>query len=126
MENIQCLVKWLAQPDQKVVNAIAKGDKLNSVKIIRIGEKAKAFKGDEAHYKKLMTDKEKSKTVKFEAQMKKDAEQIEKLVADLKKKHKADMVTSKTGLRYIINSIGRRRSSRGWRQFDVTFEIQTG
>lgn len=38
--------------------------------------------------------------------MKKDAEQIEKLVADLKKKHKADMVTSKTGLRYIITQSG--------------------
>ena len=98
--------KVVGPADQKVVNAIAKGDKLNSVKIIRIGEKAKAFRGDEEHYKKLMTDKEKSKTVKFEAQMKKEAEQIGKLVADLKKKHKADMVTSKTGLRYIITQSG--------------------
>ncbi len=49
--------------DQKVVDAVAKGDKLNSVKIIRVGDKAKAFKGDEAHYKKIITDKEKSKTV---------------------------------------------------------------
>ena len=41
--------------DQKVVDAVAKGDKLNSVKIIRVGAKAKAFKGDEAHYKKIIT-----------------------------------------------------------------------
>jgi len=93
--------------DQKVVDAIAKGDKLNSVKIIRVGDKAKAFKGDEAHYKKIITDKEKSKTVKFEVRMKKEAEQIEKLIADLKKKHKADVVTTKTGLRYIVVQMGK-------------------
>ena len=35
--------KVVGPADQKVVDAIAKGDKLNSVKIIRVGEKAKAF-----------------------------------------------------------------------------------
>jgi len=38
---------------QDVVNAIAKGDKLNKVTIKRVGEKAKAFKGDEAQFAKL-------------------------------------------------------------------------
>jgi peptidylprolyl isomerase len=94
--------KVVGEADQKVVNAVAKGDKLNSVKIIRVGEKAKAFKGDEAHYKQIIEDKGKSKTAKFADRMKKEKEQIDKLIADLKKKHKADVVTTKSGLRYIV------------------------
>jgi peptidyl-prolyl cis-trans isomerase A (cyclophilin A) len=38
---------------QDVVNNIRQGDKLNSVKIVRVGEKAKAFKGDQADFEKL-------------------------------------------------------------------------
>jgi peptidylprolyl isomerase len=38
---------------QDVVNKIAKGDTIKTVKILRIGEKAKAFKGDEADFQKL-------------------------------------------------------------------------
>ena len=34
--------------------------------------------------------------------MKKEAEQIKKLIAELKKKHKADVVTTESGLRYIV------------------------
>jgi peptidylprolyl isomerase len=37
---------------QDVVNRIAIGDKINSIKILRIGEKAKAFKGDQADFEK--------------------------------------------------------------------------
>ena len=38
---------------QDVVNAIAKGDKINKVSIKRVGEKANAFKSDEAQFAKL-------------------------------------------------------------------------
>jgi peptidylprolyl isomerase len=38
---------------QDVVNKIQKGDKINSLKIVRIGEKAKAFKGDQADFEKF-------------------------------------------------------------------------
>jgi peptidylprolyl isomerase len=38
---------------QDVVNKIAGGDILKSVKILRIGDKAKAFKADEAEFEKL-------------------------------------------------------------------------
>jgi peptidyl-prolyl cis-trans isomerase A (cyclophilin A) len=37
---------------QDVVNKIVKGDTIKSVKILRIGDKAKAFKGDEADFQK--------------------------------------------------------------------------
>jgi peptidylprolyl isomerase len=39
---------------QDVVNKIMNGDTIKSVKIIRVGEKAKAFKGDEAEFQKLL------------------------------------------------------------------------
>ncbi len=38
---------------QEVVNKIVGGDKIISVKILRIGEKAKAFKGDQADFEKF-------------------------------------------------------------------------
>ena len=38
---------------QDVVNKIVKGDTIKSVKILRIGEKAKQFKGDQEHFEKL-------------------------------------------------------------------------
>ena len=38
---------------QEVVNKIERSDKLNSLKIVRVGEKAKQFKGDEADFQKL-------------------------------------------------------------------------
>jgi len=38
---------------QDVVNQIAKGDLIKTVKILRIGDKAKAFKGDEADFQKF-------------------------------------------------------------------------
>ncbi|MBL9127091.1 MAG: peptidylprolyl isomerase [Verrucomicrobiales bacterium] len=38
---------------QSVVDAITQGDKINKLKIVRVGEKAKAFKGDQADFEKF-------------------------------------------------------------------------
>ena len=38
---------------QDVVNKIGMGDKINTLKIVRVGEKAKAFKGDQADFEKF-------------------------------------------------------------------------
>ena len=38
---------------QDVVNQIEKGDTIKTVKILRVGEKAKAFKGDQADFEKF-------------------------------------------------------------------------
>src|SRR5438445_11286651 len=38
---------------QDVVNSIARGDTIKTIKILRIGEKAKKFKGDEEEFQKL-------------------------------------------------------------------------
>ena len=38
---------------QNVVNQIAQGDTIKTIKIVRVGDKAKAFKGDEADFQKF-------------------------------------------------------------------------
>jgi len=38
---------------QNVVDSIVRGDTIKTIKIIRVGEKAKAFKGDEADFQKF-------------------------------------------------------------------------
>jgi len=38
---------------QDVVNKIANGDKINTIKILRVGDKARTFKGDEADFQKF-------------------------------------------------------------------------
>ena len=38
---------------QDVVNKIVKGDTIKTLKILRVGEKAKGFKGDQEHFEKL-------------------------------------------------------------------------
>jgi peptidylprolyl isomerase len=99
--------------DQAVVNAIAKGDKINSVTIIRNGDKAKAFKGGEEHFnqfaeenKKRRAEREKAEQAKFKEKMKKEEELVETLLAALKEKHKAEVITATNGLRHIITNPG--------------------
>jgi len=78
---------------QAVVNAIAKGDKLKTLEIIRVGAKAKAFKSNQAAFDKLATEM-KDKPMRD-------------LIAKLKKEHpKAELVTTKSGLRYIVTKAG--------------------
>jgi FKBP-type peptidyl-prolyl cis-trans isomerase len=91
---------------QGVVNAIVKGDKINNLKLIRNGAAATAFKVDEAGFKKIREAKQNAKQAKFEERMKKDTEQADALLASLKEKHQAEVITTKTGLRYIITQSG--------------------
>ena len=99
--------------DQAIVNAIAKGDKIQSVKIIRNGEKAKAFKGGEVHFnkfavesKKRQAEKEKAEQAKFAEKMKKETEQVKTLLATLEEKHNAKVISATNGLRHIITKPG--------------------
>jgi peptidylprolyl isomerase len=52
LDNRHSVFGYVAE-GQDVVNNIVVGDKIKSVKILRIGEKAKQFKGDEEHFQKL-------------------------------------------------------------------------
>jgi FKBP-type peptidyl-prolyl cis-trans isomerase len=75
---------------QDVVNAIVVGDKMDSVRIMRVGAKAKKFKGDEAAFQKLMNKGDEDKK-KFAAS-----------VAAMEKKAK----TTPSGLKYIVDKAG--------------------
>ena len=79
---------------------------MKTIKIIRNGDKAKAFKGDEAHFKKLLEGKDKAKNAALEEMKKKETKQIDKVIADLKKKTEAEVVTNDSGLRYLITKVG--------------------
>lgn len=43
---------------QDVVDAIRKGDKVESVKILRVGEDAEAFRPDEASFRKMVSERQ--------------------------------------------------------------------
>ena len=56
---------------QDVVNAIRKGDTITRVEIIRVGDKAKAFKADQESFDKLLNEREKGRlTLEKERQAK--------------------------------------------------------
>jgi peptidylprolyl isomerase len=82
--------KVVGPDDQKVVNAIQKGDKLKSVKILRVGAKAKAFKSDQMAFDKLAVERP-----------------LKSILAKLKKDHpKAELISTKTGLKYVVTKDG--------------------
>lgn len=68
---------------QKVVDAIAKGDKLTSLKIIRVGAKAKAFKGGEEQFQKLL-------------------KALGDVTSKLEKQHGKKAIENPSGLKYIV------------------------
>ena len=83
---------------QDVVNAIEQGDIMTSVKIIRVGRDAKAFKTGQAAFDKALAMVEKKRD---EVRMKK-REKIIKLI----RKNWPDAVTTSSGLRYVIKKQG--------------------
>lgn len=83
---------------QDVVNAIRMGDKINSVSIIRVGAKAKAFKADQRAFDKLLSQKEAG--VKAQ-QMKKKAE-----VQSIIKKRWPNAIKTPSGLMYVVTKKG--------------------
>jgi len=100
--------KVMSKKDQDVVNAIQKGDKLKSVEILRVGAKAEAFKGDEEHFNKIKEDKVKAKRIVHEARMKKEEDQIQVILAKYKKENDGvELVTTKSGLRYLVLQKGK-------------------
>jgi peptidylprolyl isomerase len=99
--------KVVGPEDQKVVNAVAKGDKVNTVKILRIGAKAKAFKADQATFITLEKGLADRAMAKHKARMDKDKDLVAKKIAETAKANPgAKEVESKTGLRYLITKAG--------------------
>ena len=93
--------------DQKVVDAIVKGDKITSLKILRVGTKAKAFKADQAAFVALEKGLEERAQAKFKAQIAKDKADAAAKVAEVAKANPgAGETRSKTGLRYLTLKAG--------------------
>tara|TARA_B100001123_G_scaffold388049_1_gene463762 strand:- start:6712 stop:7773 length:1062 start_codon:yes stop_codon:yes gene_type:complete len=97
----------LGKKDQAVVNAIQKGDKLKSVKIIRVGKKAEAFKGGEEHFNKIKDQKVNAKKIAFEMRMKKEEEKVLSIIKKYQKENDAKLITTKSGLRYLVLKEGK-------------------
>ena len=78
---------------QDVVDSVAKGDKLETVKIVRVGNKARRFKADQATFNKLVQQVR--------------GGPVKELLAKLQKDHpKKKIVTTESGLRYIVTKAG--------------------
>lgn len=83
---------------QNIVNSIEKGDEIKSVKICRIGKKAKAFKSDQDAFTALKA--------KAEEKLKQSAQaQTEKQKATIAKQY-PKALTSSSGMKYIIEANG--------------------
>jgi peptidylprolyl isomerase len=83
---------------QDVVNKIAQGDKITTLTIERVGEKAKAFKSDQAAFDALL------KKIEGASQAKEKAE-AEKQQATIKQKW-PKAITTPSGLMYIVTKEG--------------------
>lgn len=79
---------------QDVVNKIAQNDKINSVKIIRVGEDAEKFDTSEENFEKLVSESQKRAAELKAAAHKKVEEEIERRYPDA--------IKTNTGLRYIV------------------------
>ncbi len=84
---------------QDIVNAIAQGDTINSVEIIRVGAKAEAFKADQAAFDALLANFEKNQRDKELAAM--EAE------VNLIKQNWPDAVSTPSGLKYVLVEEGK-------------------
>ncbi len=90
---------------QDVVDKIAKGDTLKTLKIIRVGDDAKAFTATDADFKQLKAsapERKKSMKEKQTSMYKAAAAAAEGEV----KKRWPDAVVTKSGLRYVVTAEG--------------------
>jgi cyclophilin family peptidyl-prolyl cis-trans isomerase len=79
---------------QDVVNSIRKGDTIKSIEIIRVGDKAEAFKADQESFDKLLGELDKNKAAK-------EIESREKDMATIKNKW-PNTTTTASGLMYEV------------------------
>ena len=88
---------------QDVVNAISQGDRINSIKIIRVGKDAEAFDASAATFADLCDKKEQAHREELRNARKKVEDEIEKRFPNAKK--------TNTGLRYIVTKQGSGKDS---------------
>ena len=81
---------------QDIVNKIQKGDKINTIKILRVGDKAKKFKSDQAAFEMLVKTKPQRDMAKRE-------KQLAAFLATLTKQYPGKKIeSSKLGVKYLV------------------------
>jgi len=83
---------------QTVVDAIVQGDKIKTVKIIRVGDKAEAFKADQKTFEKLLAE--------TETQQQEKAIEVKIAQEKMIKERWPNAKKTDSGLRYVINEKG--------------------
>jgi peptidylprolyl isomerase len=81
-----------------VVNSIQKGDKIDSITILRIGEKAQGFAADQKQFETLLSSYE-------DMENKRTAETNKKVMSEIKNKY-PNLLEAKEGYYYIIEKEG--------------------
>ena len=84
---------------QDVVNAIEQGDILKTLKIVRVGDSANAFKGDQATFDNLIAEM----TAAEDAHAKKE---YDTAMAVLEEAYPGQMETTESGLKFIVVQAG--------------------
>ncbi len=79
---------------QKVVNAIAQGDKINTVEIIRVGQAAENFKADQPAFDALLASHENRMRERELAALEAEKKQIEE--------RWPNAITTPSGLKYVV------------------------
>jgi len=81
-----------------VVNSIQKGDKIDSITILRIGEKAQGFAADQKQFEALLSNYE-------DMENKRAAETNKKVMSEIKNKY-PNLLEAKEGYYYIVEKEG--------------------
>ena len=84
---------------QDVVDAIAKDDVLEKVKIIRIGEQAKKFKADQSTFNRQLTAMTAGKDAAA-------TKALDDVMADLEQQYPGKLHTTSSGLTYVVVTAG--------------------
>lgn len=88
--------------------------RIESVTIRRIGEEAKAFEGDQAHFEELRAESEERQKAADRERGEEDRGRLKGVIEDLEERHEAEMETTDSGLRYIVVEEGSgEKPSRG-------------
>ncbi len=80
---------------------------IKKVEILRVGDKAKAFKGDQAHFVELQSTARERAAEADRTRAEQDTARLATVIKELKEEHEGkEMVTTETGLRYIVLTEG--------------------
>jgi FKBP-type peptidyl-prolyl cis-trans isomerase len=103
---------------QDVANAIANAPRgaqdrpnqeiaMKSVKIVRVGDKAKAFKADQEHFNKLQGSADERKAAAAKEAAAKEAGQLEEVIAKLKQENPGkEVLKTASGMQYLVVKSG--------------------